>query len=344
MGSLVLGIRVALALVFAVAGAAKLFDLPGSRRSLSEFGIPARTLPIAAVLLPMLELATAVALIPPGSARWGALAALLLLLAFIAGITNANLRGQAPDCHCFGQLHSAPAGRGALARNGVLAALAAVVIWQGPGPSISAWVSARTPAELVAIGAVAVALVVSGVAVRLWLERRSLLDNLADARAQIAALPPGLPVGATAPGFALPDLHGRTQTLESLCAGGRPLVLAFVAPSCGPCKRILPELARWQATLADRLAVAVISQGTAAENRPFAEEHGIANLLLQEDWEVTRAYRIPGTPAAVAVTPHGAIASSVVGSGFAIEPLIRLALRRGPMAAAPSPASAEPPT
>lgn len=335
MGSFVLAIRVVLAVVFALAGAAKVFDRPGTRRSLSEFGVPGSVVPIAAVLLPLLELATAVALIPPGSARWGGLAALVLLLGFMGGIVNANLRGRAPDCHCFGQLHSAPAGREALVRNGVLAVLAAVVIWQGPGPSIPAWVSARTPAELVAVGAVAVALAVSVIALRLWLERRRLREDLAGARAHIAALPPGLPVGATAPAFALPDFHGRIQTLESLGTGKQPLVLVFVGPGCGSCKKLLPELAQWQATLADRLTVAVISQGTAAENRPFAE-HGISNLLLQENWEVTRAYRIPGTPAALVVTPDRAIGSSVVGSPWAIEPLIRLALRRGPIVAAPA--------
>ena len=97
------------------------------------------------------------------------------------------------------------------------------------------------------------------------------------------------------------------------------------------------ELAQWQATLADRLTVAVISQGTAAENRPFAEDHGISNLLLQkETGEVARAYRIPGTPAALVVTPDRAIGSSVVGSPWALS-LDRLALRRGPMAAASRP-------
>ena len=151
-----------------------------------EFGVPGSVVPIAAVLLPLLELATAVALIPraplagAGSRRWCS--------ASWAGLSTTCTRA-APDCHCFGQLHSAPAGREALVRNGVLAVLAAVVIWQGPGPSIPAWVSARTPAELVAVGAVAVALVMSGVALRLWLERRRLREDLAGARAHIAALP-----------------------------------------------------------------------------------------------------------------------------------------------------------
>ena len=203
VGSFLLGIRVVLAAVFAVAGTAKLLDRPGTRRSLSEFGVPSRALPVAALLLPLLELATAVALIPPGSARWGALAALALLLGFIGGIANALARGEAPDCHCFGQVHSAPAGRGTLVRNAVLAALAAVVVLEGPGPSIPEWVSARTPAELVAVAAGAAAIALAGLALRLWLDRRRLQDELAAARAELAALPPGLPVGAQAPRFAL---------------------------------------------------------------------------------------------------------------------------------------------
>ena len=169
----------------------------GARSPISAF--PSRTLPVAALLLPLLELATAVALIPPASARWGAVAAMALLLAFIGGIANALARGEAPDCHCFGQVHSAPAGRGTLVRNAVLAVLAAVVVVEGPGPSIPDWVSARTPAELVAVAAGAAAIALAALALRLWSDRRDLRRDLAAARAELAALPPGLPVGAQAP-------------------------------------------------------------------------------------------------------------------------------------------------
>lgn len=343
MGSLVLGSRVVLAAVFAVAGTAKLLDQPGSRRSLADFGVPPPALPIAVLLLPLLEIATAVALIPPGSARWGGLAALLLLLGFIGGVANAMRRGRAPDCHCFGQLHSEPAGPRTLARNAALGALAVVILLKGPGPSISTWVSARTPAELVAVLAAAVAFVLGAVALRLWLERRSLRGELANAQAEIAAIPRGLPVGAVAPGFAVTDLHGATHTLESLLARGRPLALVFMAPDCGPCQAIFPELGRWQAALADRLTVAAISQGTVAENRPAAEEHGIADLLLQEGMEVMTAYRVQATPSAVVVTPNGAIGSSAAVGSLTIETLIRIALRPGPTSGVTGPVSAEPP-
>jgi uncharacterized membrane protein YphA (DoxX/SURF4 family)/peroxiredoxin len=341
VGSFLLGIRVVLAIVFAVAGVAKLLDRAGTRRSLAEFGVPGRALPVAALLLPLVELATAVALIPAGSARWGALAAMALLLIFIGGIANALAHGEAPDCHCFGQVHSTPAGRGALARNAVLAALAAIVVLEGPGPSIPDWVSARTAAELVAVATGAAAIALAALALRLWSDRRDLRRDLAGARAELAALPPGLPVGAQAPGFTLAEPEGATRTLESLLARGRPVLLVFVSPGCGPCVSVFREVGRWQGALSDRLTLAVISSGTAAQNLPIAREHGISGMLLQGDAEVMRAYRLRQTPSALLVTPGGAIASAPVEGALPIEPLIRLTLRRWPTPPPPRQVAAE---
>src|SRR5690349_7536129 len=109
--------RVLLALVFLVAGLAKLTDLAGSRQALRDFGVPAFLAPSFGVLLPLAELAVAVALLPTSSAWWGAVGALALLLIFVTGIGYNLARGRTPDCHCFGQLHSAPAGWSTLIRN-----------------------------------------------------------------------------------------------------------------------------------------------------------------------------------------------------------------------------------
>jgi thiol-disulfide isomerase/thioredoxin/uncharacterized membrane protein YphA (DoxX/SURF4 family) len=332
VGSLLLGIRVVLAAVFAVAGVAKLLDRPGTRRSLSEFGVSRGALPVAALLLPLAELAIAVALIPPGSAQWGALAALAMLLAFIGGIANAFARGEAPDCHCFGQIHSAPAGRGALARNAVLAALAGVVVWEGPGPSIPEWVSARTPAEVAAVAAGAAAIALAALALRLWLDRRHLRDELAVARVELAAVPPGLPVGAQAPDFALTNLRGETRTLASLRARGRPVVLVFLTPTCGPCRKVFPEIGRWQASLTDQVTVTAISTGTVAENLPIAGEHEISEMLVQEESEVADAFHLRLAPSALVVAADGTIASAPVEGALPVEHLIRLTLRRLPTA------------
>src|SRR5436305_2671304 len=136
MTTIVLGLRVALAAVFLAAGIGKLLDLAGSRRALRDFGVPERVTGVAGVLLPATEIAVAVALIFRPSARWAAIAALLLLGAFILGIARALPRGEEPDCHCFGQIHSAPAGPLTLARNAVLAAFAVVILAYGSGPAL----------------------------------------------------------------------------------------------------------------------------------------------------------------------------------------------------------------
>ena len=321
--------RVVLAAVFALAGIAKLFDLKGSRNSLQGFGVPTRLLWAAAVLLPLAELATAVALLPRASAQWGALAALALTLVFIAGISGALARGQAPDCHCFGQLHSAPAGRATLARNAVLAALAAFVAWRGPGMSIEGWVAARTGAELAAAASGVAAVLLAALAVRLWRENRGLRRRLADARSELDALPSGLPVGARAPGFSLPTVHGETVTLEALRARGRPVALVFVAPDCGSCVALLADLGRWQETLGDSLTVAIVSTGSREENLSAAQDNG-ADMLLQKDGEVMRAYRVSATPVMVLVTPAGRVGSAPAFGSIWIESTLRLTLRQGP--------------
>ena len=152
MAIVILFARLLLAAVFVVAGVAKLADREGSRRAVAAFGVPSALAAPLGILLPLAELAVAAALIPTSTAFWGAVGALVLLLLFVAGI-GANLaRGRRPDCHCFGQLHSSPAGWSTLARNGVLATVAALVVWRGlegeVGPSVIGWIGALSSAQL----------------------------------------------------------------------------------------------------------------------------------------------------------------------------------------------------
>src|SRR5438270_2171850 len=144
MALVLLIVRLLLAVVFLVAGIAKLADLAGSRQALRDFGVPARLADPFGLLLPLAELAVAGALLFPATAWWGALGALVLLLLFVGGIGYNLTRGRQPDCHCFGQLHSAPAGWPTLIRNLVLAALAAVVVvfgWSSSQLSVVDWLA-----------------------------------------------------------------------------------------------------------------------------------------------------------------------------------------------------------
>lgn len=326
MATIALGFRFVLAAVFLTAGIGKLFDLPGSRRAMADFGVPERLSSLAGTLLPLAELAAAVALVFRPSARWGALAALLLLLAFVAGIVRALMRGEEPDCHCFGQFHSAPAGRVTLARNAVLGAFAAVVVGYGSGPAVDGWLSARSAAELVAtaaflcaIGAVAYGLSMRG-------KLATLRRDLEMAQVAAAAGRSGLPVGVDAPSFALPSLQGETVTLAGLRERGQPVLLLFMSPWCGPCAALHPRVQKWQQSLSARLTITVLSTGTTDQNASLADE-GLQDVLLQDEMEIANLYRVTGTPSAVFVSADGKIASNLGEAEFGIEPLIRLALR-----------------
>src|SRR5690625_403003 len=104
MDMVTLALQIALAGVLAVAGIGKLRDLAGSRRAVRDFGVPDQLADPLGTALPVVELALALLLLPGATARWAALAAGLLFLAFIAAI-GWNLRqGRQPDCHCFGQI------------------------------------------------------------------------------------------------------------------------------------------------------------------------------------------------------------------------------------------------
>src|SRR5579862_8450203 len=156
MGILLLAARFALAAVFAVAGLAKLRDVGGSRKSLGEFGVPGAFTPALALLLPLAELACAIALLRDRWAVPGAIGAMALLGVFSVGITVNLARGRTANCHCFGQLSSSPVSWRTLVRNVALLGLAIVVAWEAD-QTPSAWPALSADAletgMLVALGA-----------------------------------------------------------------------------------------------------------------------------------------------------------------------------------------------
>jgi Peroxiredoxin len=334
--------RLFLAAVFAVAGFGKLADRPGSRQALIGFGIPAPFAGPLAILLPLAELAVAVALLPAASARLGAVAALMLLLLFMVAIAINLALGRKPDCHCFGQIHSAPISWATLAQNAVLAGIAGLVVWQGTRGadlSVLGWLGRLTTGERVglALGLILLALVTIEGGFLLSLLRQNgrillRLDALEAALAQggtaaAASAAAGLPVGTAAPDFHLPNLAGETLTLESLRATGKPVMMTFSDPDCGPCKALLPDMGNWQREHADKLTLALISRKRAKDNREAAE-YGLTHILLQKDREVAEACKAVGTPTAVVVRPDATIGSPVAFGTNAIRSLLQQVVDR----------------
>ncbi len=354
MGPAALAARLVLAVVFGVAGAGKLADLGGSRSALEGFGVPRRAAAVGGVLLPVGELLVAVGLLVPATAWWAGAGAIALLLMFLVAISVSLARGQAPDCHCFGQVHSAPAGWGTLLRNAMLLAFAGVVLAAGQSRMQSpfGWVGQLSSAELVLA---AVALVLAGVAVvqgwfllQLFGQNGRMLARLESLEAQPGSglangviggagngngngHVPGLAVGAQAPGFDLPALDGQRVSLEALRSRGLPVLLVFSDPNCGPCSALFPEIGRWQREHSEGLTLAIVSRGTVEQNTAKAQEHDLADVLLQHDRETAIAFQAHATPAAVLVTVDGKIASSPAPGPQAIRVLVESASAPDPL-------------
>jgi hypothetical protein len=313
--------------VFLAAGVGKMLDLAGARNALFGFGVSRRIARLAGPLIPAAELAAAAALVVQPTARWGGLAALILLLAFLGGIATALARGEAPDCNCFGIFHSSKAGPSAIYRNALLAAVAAFVVVQGPGPSVTAWVSDHGLGEVLAVALAAAAALAAAIAGRLRNENASLRSQLERVRQDLARVPPGLPVGAFAPRFELTKADGGLLALDALTASGLDTMVIFMDHACAHSREIARDVARWQTTLSERVTIAVVGGGVAEGMSPLDE---ITDVGFQVEREVREAYHVIGTPSAVLVSPDARIASSLAQGPTAIEALLRLTLRDAP--------------
>jgi peroxiredoxin/uncharacterized membrane protein YphA (DoxX/SURF4 family) len=351
--------RLLLAAIFLLAGATKLVDPVGSRKALRDFGLPSILARPLVVLLPALELAVAAALIPIGIAWYGACGALALLSAFLVATAIAMLRGRRPDCHCFGQLHSAPVGWPTLIRNSALAACAGWVIWKGrlhAGPDLWAWLAsldgherkvaivagcaagfgffyvldrARPRSESVELQA-APALDERALDEAVLEERPAPLRRKPPMPAQTRRPAParvhtkgiGLPIGSAAPDFELPGLNGEKRSLQSLRDGGKDVLLVFSSPFCDSCVALVSNLVGWTREMEGLPGVVLISRGTAQDNLAKLRGFEPSQVLLQRELEVSEAYDCTTTPTAVVVGADGLIRSTPAVGGPAIKELL----------------------
>lgn len=354
MQVLLLVARLLLSAVFIVAGITKLVDRRGSRQALIDFGVPGVLASPLGLLLPVAELVVALLMLPLASIHYGALAALSLLLLFIFGIAFNLARGRNPACHCFGQLSSAPAGWGTLLRNAVLAAIAASVAWYGgntAGISVTSWFLELTIVQraFFILGLMGLGVMVTEGWVLFEILRQQgrlvlRLDGLESRLASSGVGPgspedqvAGLPIGQAAPTFRLKGIRGEILTLEALLAAGKPVLLFFTNPNCGPCQLLMPDVSRWQQEYVSVLTIALISEGRAKDNRAKSVEYGTTQVLLQQKREVAEAYQAYGTPGAVLIQPNGTIASPLAMGADAIRSLVTRTLEIGTPAAAAVP-------
>jgi len=351
---MLLAARLVLAIVFLLAGIAKASDRGGSRTAIENFGLsPALARPLSLVL-PLLEISLALTLIAVGSAWYGACAALALLTIFAAAIAVNLSRERRVNCHCFGELSSAPIGVSTLVRTGALALLAGWLAARGSermGPSL--WTSFlgadNTVRRWYIIGAGAAFFLLLRAFRRPESKEPAEPEESEDAGAPEPHVKPvpqapadprpeksfptgiGLPVGTPAPEFALASVTGEQRSLQSLREEGKPIFLIFSSPHCEACQRLWPNLGDLLREHPGRFNLVLINRGSAAENLKSLHNAPLdfSRVLLQPEFEVAEAYDCAMTPSAVLIGVDGRIQCELAVGGLAIRQLMLQAASPG---------------
>ena len=300
--AVVLTARLILAAVFAVAGIAKLRDRAGTRRAVVAFGVPESLAAPFALLLPLAELAVAVLLLPASTQVAGALGALILLGVFSGTIAVNLARGKSPDCHCFGQLHSAPATWRTVGRNGLLAALGAVVLTEALRGTHASFMSPLAGLDTAVLLALAGGMVALGFALAFFVLMRSygrvlLRVDLLERRLaeEGIELDDDQPAVGLAPGTPAP----RFRATDDVQDRGKPILLLFTSQDCASCNLLTPTIERWRADHADEVAI-----------------------VTTEDEQVHEAFDVIATPSAVLIAADETVASYLAQGADSVEELL----------------------
>lgn len=201
---------VALAVVFAGAGVAKLARRQATSRAFTALGLASPR--VLAIGVPVLELTLAVALVVVPS--WAGVVSLAVLAGFTTFVVSALRRGDGVGCGCFGSAQPQPMGGPEVLRNAFLAILATLAATSS-GPQLPSQAAVGGVAGAISLGALAVRAV----------SRRQL-----STRGHRQGPRPGTP----------------SPPLSGLASGGtaRNLV-AFLAPGCAGCEGLRSALSTY---------------------------------------------------------------------------------------------------
>jgi peroxiredoxin len=126
----------------------------------------------------------------------------------------------------------------------------------------------------------------------------------------------GLPAGTWAPDFRLVRVDDGELALSDY--RGLRVLLVFSDPHCGPCIALAPKLEAIHNENPD-LRVLMVSRGDPEENRQKVTELGLTfPVVLQKQWEISRAYGMFATPIGYLIDERGVIARAVAVGEAAI--------------------------
>jgi thiol-disulfide isomerase/thioredoxin/uncharacterized membrane protein YphA (DoxX/SURF4 family) len=336
MGLLLL--RIFLAAIFALAALAKFADLKGSEKAFRDFGVSASLAMTGSILLSVAEIAVAGMFLSTDLSWFASAGASALLLLFIIQMIYQLARGNAPDCHCFGQVHSEPVGLKSIVRNVIFAVMSLSLVARGAnGQGISVTSLSNDAVLQLVVGVGIAALIAAAIfylkkiseqqtAIVKRLEVMELIarDGGAVEREDVVHPEEGLPIGVMFPDFKLPDVSGRDVTFAGLTVVKHPLPILFffVSPSCNPCKGMVPEFEEWKKDLEGKVRTVFVSNGTVLENLAKFGTDLNSVMLLQKGRELADAAKAQWTPTAVLVDINGRVASHTAAGDTAIRELV----------------------
>lgn len=325
--SILLAAQILISMTLLLSGISKVRARTETQDAMTSLRLPARGLhPLVAQVLPWTEIVLALAVWIPVVPLQVVLASLTaaLMVAYLVIIARA-LRFEEPvECACFGTLASPTVSTATLGRNIILVVLALIAV-------VAAAIGVPASSLLFAPLLVATTTMSLLVAVVLTVLALGGLDRSSQTA---AALPRGAGAAADAAGEdddeldylrqAIPyavieEADGSSVTLRELTRY-RPALLLLVNPGCGPCERVISEIAGWQEQLGDMLQIrALLDRPAETMTDPALQLERFAGTAARDpEGNVAAVFEARGVPSAVLLGADGLTAGGPVTGGNAV--------------------------
>lgn len=224
---------------FGFAVSAKAKDISAFRTSLSSFGFPAssQSVIVIGVLVAEAFTVTALLILP---LRWGGVTGLLLLTAFAIVSGVALLRGQHPQCQCFGNFSTDQIGPRTILRNVVMAVFAAVLVTEQQ--TLPTLITSSDAPTLIMSG---MAIVIAGLVAVLYVllaRYGEVLHTLATLKVEDVTRMPGKgpKLGQPPPALTLLDEDGHFVELTDTLSDSKSTALVLLSTTCAQCNEVIP--------------------------------------------------------------------------------------------------------